>query len=275
MSGARTLLVLAAVLAPMTAGAEVPGCSPAPGLEAVLGPGRALLLGEIHGTNEAPEYVATVACHALADDLAVTIALELPWSEEPVVRDFVASSGGEAEASLILDLPFWSKPYQDGRTSQAMLALLEVARAWSQSGVEVEVILLDEPADFARRDEWMARRLLAAVANSPKSFFIALTGNLHNQTAARSGRMGERVSGALGKERVVSLKMNHAGGSAWICEATQGCGSLELGDREAEPKGRVTLFPTPDSRGYDGFFAVGTLSASPPARDLDSRPSVE
>ena len=79
--------------------------------------------------------------------------------------------------------------------------------------------------------------------------------------------MGERMLNALGSKRVKSLNMTHAGGSAWFCEASAGCGPFDFGTGEPEPRGRVNLFEEPDARGYDGTYSMGTISASPPAKD--------
>ena len=39
-------------------------CEPIEGIQALLKPGRVLLLGELHGTVESPEFTREVACHA-------------------------------------------------------------------------------------------------------------------------------------------------------------------------------------------------------------------
>lgn len=265
--------VLAAfsAIALLPAGASAPpDCGPAEGMEPLLGAGRIVLLGEIHGTDQAPTFTASVACRALADGLGVTVALELPQSEEEAVRAFVGSSAPSAPGpGAVVDLPFWAKSYQDGRTSLAMLGLIERIRDWRRGGADIDVILLDEPSSFRQRDARMAERLLAAAAADDERFFVALTGNLHNRTVPGSGRAGDRLVTALGRARVTSLNMTHGGGSAWICEATAGCGALDFGPREAPPAGRVTLFAEPDDRGYDGTYSVGKISASPPARGGD------
>ena len=141
---------LAAVLAFSPAPAA--SCGATTGIEPLLERGRVLLLGELHGTAEAPAFVANVACHARSQGLDVTIALELPHAEQEQVRD---------PDSEIVDLPFWAKDYQDGRTSVAMLRLIEWAHARTAAD-GVELILIDEPSNFRRRDERMAVHILDA-----------------------------------------------------------------------------------------------------------------
>lgn len=108
-----------------------------------------------------------------------------------------------------------------------MLRLIERIRAWKLAEESVDAVLIDDSTDFRQRDERMAKHLLDSVAASPDRSFMALTGN----------------------------------------QATQGCGPLVLGERQADPAGQATLFPSPDSRGYDGTYSVGTVSASPPTKE--------
>ena len=82
-----TTVLSALTVATALADAPDPACAPADGLDPLLAPGRAILLGEIHGTNEAPDFTDTIACHALAAGLEVIVALELPEVEEAAVRD--------------------------------------------------------------------------------------------------------------------------------------------------------------------------------------------
>ena len=109
-------------------------CASAEGLAPVIGPGRVVLLGEIHGTRHAPQFAGTVVCQALNKELGVTLALELPHAEEVAVRGFVTTAAQAGEPPRVTDLPFWAKPYQDGRSSDAMLSLLERVRAWRLAG---------------------------------------------------------------------------------------------------------------------------------------------
>lgn len=51
-------------------------CTPLAGTEHVLEPGTVVLLGEIHGTIEAPEAVSRLACVALEQGRRVTIGLD-------------------------------------------------------------------------------------------------------------------------------------------------------------------------------------------------------
>lgn len=257
-----TLLLVAA--APLAADN---GCRPIEGVKEVIGPGRILLLGELHGTKESPAFLSAVSCHAVSEELSVTVALELPHSEEEAVETFLGSTGSAEDLLKILRLPFWAKSYQDGRTSRAMLTLLEDLRSMKQSGGKLQVVLMDAPSEPRTRDEAMAGRLLAVAKESPDGFLVALSGNVHNRTARGSRGMGERVLKGAGAERLTSLDLSHNGGTAWICEATEGCGPLRLRGGGTGPGLQVNLYAEPDSMGYHGTYHVGEITASPPAKD--------
>lgn len=48
-----------------------PSCTKIPGSAALLAPGKVVLLGELHGTNESPSFVASLACNAVVAGLDV------------------------------------------------------------------------------------------------------------------------------------------------------------------------------------------------------------
>lgn len=59
-----------------------------------------IVVGEIHGTNEAPEAVASLV-ERLSRDRPVALALELPDASLPWVERFVESDGGAAARDAV------------------------------------------------------------------------------------------------------------------------------------------------------------------------------
>lgn len=267
-------LALALAALPHPAAAAAAGCPPAPGLAPLLQPGTVLLLGEIHGTEQAPAFVATVACHALARELAVTVGLELPVAEAERVAAFLASDGGEeAEAALVAG-PLWQAEVQYGVASRAVLELLDALRLRKAAGAEVEVLLYD-PGQVPRRDGGMADNLAAALGARPEGFAVVLSGNLHNRLTVGTPfdpelePMGYLLRRRLEGRRVVSLDMAHPGGTAWVCfgPTAADCGVKEIGG-EAERTSGVELDPEPEAAGdapFHGRWFTGPVTASPPA----------
>ncbi len=241
-------------------------CPPLPGAEPLLQPGQVVLLGEIHGTRESPEFAGQIACNALKKELMVTIALELPQADQEQLDEYLDSDGSSEAKRKFLGLNFWSRDYQDGRASQSIFQLIESVRKLRKNKQRIDVVFLDVEGS-GERDRIMADRLLEDVRSYPNNFFIALTGNIHNIISEGSGRMGSHVVKELGKERVVSLKQNHSGGSAWLCLAGEGCGPVDLKGRGGNQFG---IFLNDDSGNYDGTLEMDSIHVSLPARELIS-----
>lgn len=259
----RHALVLAAVcLVPNAAWAR--GCPPVAGVDAVLTPGARVIFGEMHGTVETPRLVGDVVCHAAARG-PVRLGLEIFSDEQPRLDAFVASAGGAAERKALLAGPFWTRSYQDGRNSTAMLALLDRVRALRRGGADVAVVAFDVPSTLKKgdRDALMADNLAAAFARAPQATFVMMVGNLHARKAKHprfsQTFMAQRLVAM--QQPVVSLDGDYALGTAWVCMPV--CGPHVIGRGPAAPVG-ITLAATRDGA-YDGHFSVGAPTFAPPA----------
>jgi hypothetical protein len=180
----------------------------------------------MHGTVESPAFLADVVCLAVQAGRPVTVALELPFQEEGRVAAYLGSSGSAADRTALLAGAFWQDPYQDGRRSEAMLALLESLRQLrhtTTAGAALTVVLLDSLPPAAARDRAMAERLSAAVGQRPRDLFLALTGNYHNRLApgapwdAHYEPMGLLLSRLRPDLPLTALNVATTGGTAWIC----------------------------------------------------------
>lgn len=280
MSRNRILLPIAIFLlslAPSPAlSAEKPSCREVHGLDAMLGPGAVLLLGELHGTREAPAFTANVACAALAAGLPVKVGLEIHDSQAETFATFLDSAGGEADRGALLSTKFWTREYQDGRSSQAMAELLEALRALRAGGGALEVLLFDSATmpQKITRDQAMGERLRDAIKSDPRSLFIVLTGNLHSRIAKGSPwdpeflPMGYFIRQGIGERSLVALNLSTSGGTAWTCQGStaESCGAQRFGGRGEGEGWRVTVDgDEPGDDGHHGRYFVGAMNASPPA----------
>ncbi len=248
---------------------------------------RVVLLGEIHGTAEAPAAAGRLACEAVERGLPVTVGLEIPTAETQRVEAFLArpagadltdGTEGTDGVEALIEGPFWQRNYQDGRSSGAMLDLIVALRRLDAGRERVRVMLFDAPAAGAGRDRAMAERIAAALARPPARFTIVLTGNLHNRMTVgtpfnrRLEPMGYLLAAARPDLEILSLEMTHAGGTAWICTggSASDCGSRSLGGR-GDPMPGIALDapPAPDAP-FHGKLHLGPIHASPPARDREA-----
>lgn len=239
-------------------------CQPIPGLDSFLKPGQIILLGEIHGTKEGPHFIEQIVCHALRKNLSVIVGLELHQSEESVINSYLESTGLEADKRKVLQLPFWSSDYQDGRASRAMFALLESIRKLKLTKEKVGVLLIDDP-NSDDRNFGMAQRIIEHANDHPSDFLIVLTGNYHNMIYENSGQMGSYVLEKLGKQRVLSLNQSYTGGSAWVDVAGEGFGPVGL---RGNGRNEIGIFLDDNLEEYHGTLEMDIIHFSRPAKEI-------
>ncbi|TQF16577.1 ChaN family lipoprotein [Myxococcus llanfairpwllgwyngyllgogerychwyrndrobwllllantysiliogogogochensis] len=240
-------------------------------------PGAVLLLGELHGTQEVPRFVAQASCQATVAGIPVTVGLELPLENQGRVDAFLESQGGEEDWLKLMEAPFWRSPYPDGRGSAAMANMLEHLRQLRAQGLDVDVFVFDHPkANGQQREDAMAGTVAFQVESSPRRFHMVLSGNIHART--KQGLPWDkkhRPMGLLLKQRldsVVSLDMAYDTGTTWICSVdSKGVRDrLDCGVREAKGKDNgeryfVHTWDSTNAEGYHGVFYVGAVNASAPA----------
>lgn len=200
------VITLAALSARASEPCRWPAAMPSPAV---------VLVGEIHGTDQAPAFVGQLACAASADGTAVTVALEISAQEQPRLDAYLASAGTPAARAAVLAGPFWTRSTQDGRSSTAMLALLERLRRLNADGRRVAVIAVDEER-IGARDVGMAEQITRAV--QPGRRVIALLGNVH-----ASQRLGGRTCPTM-RRRAICCVRSHRLAYAWVPTAVRrGC----------------------------------------------------
>lgn len=249
-----------------TCGPEIGGAA------GVIAPGTVVMLGEMHGSVEMPAFAGNLACRAAVAGHAVIVGLEIPRVEQAAIDAYLAGEGSAADRQALLRGEHWQRSYQDGRSSAAMVELIERARRLRKDGHAVDVFAFDTGSydDWNARDAGMAAIILERTKARPEAFVVTLTGNLHNRTApglpwdASLVPMGVHVKAGHG--RALALNGVYEGGSTWMCEPDGGCGAREVGFKDFPYE-----MPTIDtgeaarSQGLDGVFFVGPLSPSPPA----------
>jgi hypothetical protein len=242
-------------------------CPPIAGIERLQG-AQTILLGEMHGTVEMPAFVEQLACHFLAQKKAVTVAVELPasWQEAMQQRDGVR---------LALQQAGWNDYWQDGRTSAAMLQLIERMAGKRNAGADVTLLPFDvEPqAMIDNRDQAMATQLHRVISRQPDRIYLILTGNLHARKARNSHPFAKEplailLAEALPARQQLSLLGHYNSGTAWSCLSGGGCGPQPLAAKTSSDRHGIAGFGDVEltAIGYDGAFYLGTISASAPAR---------
>ncbi|MCH9684656.1 MAG: hypothetical protein K0V04_24690 [Deltaproteobacteria bacterium] len=256
----------------MECGPSIEGATP------LTEPGAVLLIGEMHGTNEAPEAVGRIACHAARrPERSVIVALEIAKDNQAAVDTFLASDGSSEARLAVLQAPHFVQPFKDGRSSAAMVDLLESIRGWRSQGAAIDVLCYDVNPGWhttgVQRDAVMAESIVAARHAHATAALVVLSGNIHNRTKPGTPwdpafvPMGVPVREAF--PHTISLDFDSAGGTFWACMATpEGetkCGTAQGSGTERGSSAFVELFDEADDAGFDGTLYVGTTTASEPA----------
>jgi hypothetical protein len=247
------------------AAAAAPGCPHVAGAEAILHAGAHVILGEIHGTRETPALIADLACRA-AELGAVRVGLEIFAAEQARLDAFIASAGTPVDQQALLKGAFWTRDFQDGRSSVGMLRLLERLRVLKKGGADVAVVPFDvDESNLGgeARDRKMADNLQAAFARAPKATFVILAGNLHARKAPhpqiRQTFMTQHL--VTMKQAVTSLDARYGLGSTWACMPE--CGPHVIGSSKPSPPG-IALAATGDGA-FDGTYAIPSPTFAAPA----------
>ena len=279
------LLSIFALIVAKTTGAAVPParqpiCRPVSGLSASLKRGNILLLGELHGTQEAPAFVADVVCMAAKKRIPVTLGLEIPSDEQASIDRFLDSGGMAAAEARLTEGAFWRpQKLQDGRSSIAMVRLIERVRALRASGYQVRIVAYDMKSGtpVAERDRVMAQSLTAAAGREPANLLVVLSGNVHNRLTRGVAwnkeyePMGHLLTKSGNNSRVISLNMSHEGGEAWSCRSPSPdsdeviCAPYSYRPQAGATAWSVKLTAAPGAP-FNGDYGVGRITASPPAR---------
>lgn len=208
-----------------------------------LKPGATLLIGEMHGTEESPQFVRDVACSALRADHKVTLALEIPSQEGPRLQEFLRD--GQTE---FVDGPFWTSSFQDGRRSIAIRRLIETVRIWREQDYPVRLLTIDEPdAHGEQRESAMAHNLAADIEKHKKDVYVVLTGNIHSRLLRGTpwnsdyAPMGFTLANLVEADTsLVSLDpYYYEGGKAYVCTEDD-CGEINL-TKQPRPMGSAAV----------------------------------
>ena len=249
---------------------------PIDGLDALLEKPGLLLIGELHGTREIPATIGRIVCAASARR-PVRLGVELSRAEQARIDRFMASGGEAAARDDLTDGQPWRWTFQDGRTSVALVDLLERIRALRAAGRDVaafgyDVVRFD---GATTRDKGMADFVITARKALPEATFIVVSGNRHTQIRSEPGPPGEPAFVPMGAhlaaafEDVVALDARTNGGEFWACIGPDptSCGPQK---RAFKPSTRDGIYIDRQTRplppGHHGVLHVGRATVSPPAR---------
>jgi hypothetical protein len=243
-------------------------CPPLPGIEQIWADPkiRTVIFGEIHGTSEAPALFADAVCHA-AQHGPVTVALEQPDTVRGEIEAYVRTGSRESRAALLATSDW--RMGRDGRTSEAMLGLLDRLHALLQTGADLNVVTA-LPAAMNPAQNYHEIQMAGAWAEAtgrPPRLLLGLVGNLHArkiETPSMPGPVLRPAASHLPASETLTVNIVGGGGASWGCRSITDCGPQQYPARTAPPRG-IVLTPSADGA-YDGAASTGgPWTASPPA----------
>ncbi len=254
----RALLALSLALIGPAAWAA---CPDLPGADALFAPGepRIIWVGEMHGTTELPGLFGDLVCHAAQSGREVVVALERLRSEQPAWDRFLK----DGDRTALLAQGMWVLPTQDGRSSQAMLALAERLRRFVAEGGVSSVVMMD--ADTVRsvdhREQAMADVVAEAAANHPKAVILAYSGNLHaRKSQSPFDSALSLAANRLPSAQIVSIDAQGKDGQVRSCQPDCGIHPYRGSDH---PRGIIPSRDPDNGYDYEMFSGVPMTPSAP------------
>jgi hypothetical protein len=252
------------------------GCEPGlTGVDTPITERRVVLLGDVPGTNEIPDFVARLACEAARKGVPTVVALELLRVDQAQVDTYLHSRGTAADRATFLHAARTFDPaVSGGHGSEAVLKLLDRIRALRDAPLSVYVLAFDEAANAPAREKARASTLERERRLEPEALLLVVLERPQARTVLGPGEAPERAP--LGWYlsrwglRPLSLDVRSPGGQTWSCAAA-GCGPVAVAAQAKAPSAggpshSVDLYPSPDAQGFQGGYSVGTLTPSSPAK---------
>lgn len=254
-----------------------------------------VVFGEIHGSVQSPAFIGDVACGLLAQGKRILVGIEF----QATLDDQLQAAWQLPDAEFRKQLPAigWAGR-TDGVASRAMFELLLRLHSLKEKGAAIDIVAFNGTRDLAQQARFeklprqgpheaaQADNIANAAKKAAYDVVLVLVGDFH----ARRRMVGEgpdqfepMALRLAPSGRLVSLRLRHAGGTSWNCQLKPGvqlrlgapiaadaiaCGAYPVSgsaDLHHVPFLQLGVDPADaTSAGFDGFFWVGPITASPP-----------
>jgi hypothetical protein len=230
---------------------------------------RPLLIGEVHGTQEAPALVASLLGSQPCEQ-PVLLLLEIREDEQARLDAFMSSDGGAEARARLLSGGFWTRDEQDGRSSEAMFALVAEARRLKSQGraIALGAFAPAGEGDGTPYSARMTRAFRAHLDHHPGHRVIGLVGNYHSQTVRTDDGPAETqpLGRQLAERQVLSIAVFARAGTHWSCSSNDSCGEKRIAGAPAPAEGpRLVMAANPDAARWHGKLMLDRFSTAGPA----------
>jgi len=182
---------------------------------------KVIAVGEIHGTKEAPRIVVQLLQLLETHGKSVLLALEIPQEMQAPVNRFLKSG----DVSFLRKSSFFTRPYQDGRSSRSMVHLLDRIR--TLKGISVSCFDPANATGGQDRDEIMARNIAKAYLAGSFDFLVILAGNIHTRISEGTPfdptyrpmayELHHQGGAIFSESEILPIRVRNEFGDAWVC----------------------------------------------------------
>ncbi len=228
---------------------------------------KAILIGEMHGTKEPPEFFVGIVKSLMKNGKKVVVGLEIPKDGIDFTQDFTVEDLKKAPA-------FYSTS-PDGRQCIAWAEMLVELKK-----MNAEILCFDLSMEYKgdkrlERDSVMASTIEDYLKNDTSKVFVSLTGNIsnmllpHKKIKTMACYLMDSDSSCLKGKKVLSINYLYGTGTMqnWMNNGYQ----LRETDSNApfyiyatSYDNYLFAYPDPSMKGYNGFLFAKTITASGP-----------
>lgn len=226
---------------------------------------RIVMVGEVHGTAEAPAIAGSLLCEARKIGPAVLALEAAPKDGQAAIDRYLGSAGTPADREALRAAPMWADA--NARGSEAVLQLVETARKAGAAVVLFDTTPARTGGTDGPREQAMAQALAKAAGGGR---VVALTGLGHADRTSFTSVPAPSAIRWLPPGSVTSLAPIVSGGEMWGCRsetpgAAPSCKPQPLPVRRPVSP-RAVMIDAAVREGFDGGYSVGgPFTASPPA----------
>ncbi len=238
---------------------------------------KIVTIGEMHGSQEIPQFTLDLYSQLKLLKKNIIIGIEVPEENQNLVDKFVQSK----DRSLLKQSKFFIRRLQDGRSSEAMVNLLEM--------LPKDTIVICFDAQNANseqeRDQKMAKNIIKAYKNLQPTLFIILAGNIHSRIEIGTPfdsdfqPMGYLLhtlpKSPIKLKNIRAIKVRYASGNIWSCMGTKevDCKIHQINSSAQTYSSAVAhnryFLSEPLTDGYNATLFYRNLTASLPIFPID------
>jgi hypothetical protein len=242
---------------------------------ALLSKHKVIAIGEHHGNDKTPLIAGKIAL-ALSQKDEVILALEIQKANQLGLDEYLKTG----DKYLLKLLAHFAREYQDGRSSMAIVQLLDMVR----KNPKIQIVAFDPDFNSSGqdRDTKMAEYLIEVISKAPQKRVVILAGNVHSATKIGNffdvnyKPMAYQLSGipnsSINADDVLSVMTRYEFANIWACvdDKPKNCGPLKLNDDQSAYSTAVPydsyflMEPTLSMEGYKASYFVRRVNLSPP-----------